>query len=325
MLGVPLSTRAAEPRVTVGLTRTMASAPIYIAAAKRYFAAEGLDVELKFLPTEDSVRRAVASGAVTFAAVNLNAELFRTAVEHHLAAFAGLTMDQAGYAGNTFVIARPAYDAGLRSWNDLSGHRIGVDAVTSGTRYAFAQIARKYALDEAAVRLIPLGDTAAQVRALERRDVDAAFVSSAAALELHRKGRVVVLKRIGDEVPWQDRVIVSRTTTLANRRDMVEAFVRAYQRATAEYAASFLQRDDGGDILADEHSAEDVQIIASYARVATTTVPPLLPWCDKLGRLYESDVRNQVRFWQAQKMLDESAAEAPLDRSFIVDHLGADP
>jgi hypothetical protein len=46
---------------------------------------------------------------------------------------------------------------------------------------------------------------------------------------------------------WQQGVVFASAQTIATNRTLLESFMRAYQRGTAEYALNFLSYDDGGD------------------------------------------------------------------------------
>src|SRR5690349_17262247 len=79
-----MSPAAAQDRVTVGTQRLSDNGALFIAVARGYFKAEGLDVEMTAYKSDKEVAQAVASGATDFG----------------LAAF---TTDAFNYAGQGFL------------------------------------------------------------------------------------------------------------------------------------------------------------------------------------------------------------------------------
>ena len=160
--------------VRVGLSRAARMGPMSIAAGMGYFAAERLDVRLEFFDSDARIEAAVASGSVDLGVTKLTASYFAISATRDLKIIASYEGDQAGYPGNTLVIGRAAYDAGLRRWKDLPGKRVGLTSKTSGLHYALAQIASKYGFDLDSVKLVWLATPAKAMAALARGELDAA-------------------------------------------------------------------------------------------------------------------------------------------------------
>ena len=75
-IGAPFGTALAAETVTVAALRFVSSGPIFIAKEKGYFAAEGLEVTLKFFDAAQPVAVAIASGDADFGATGFTAGLF---------------------------------------------------------------------------------------------------------------------------------------------------------------------------------------------------------------------------------------------------------
>jgi NitT/TauT family transport system substrate-binding protein len=323
-LAISLDVAAEDlPVVRVGLTRNASTGPLYLAAATGYFADEGLDVRLTFVDSDAGLPAAVASGAVDLGVATLTASYFAFAATHDLRMIASHEGDQAGYPGNTLVIGRAAYDAGLRTWKDLPDKRIGMTTPRSGLHYALAQIANKYGFDLRRVKIEWLQTPAKAMTALARGTIDAALVPASAALQLRSSRERASLRWVGDEVPWQENVVVASGKTIRDRRAVMEKFVRAYERGTAEYDRTFLQRDDGSDVIKGPRYDEYLALMARQSGIPPTFRSSLIPWSDRLGRLDIADIQRQLQFWQTQRMVDGSVGAATLlDLSFVSEHIG---
>jgi NitT/TauT family transport system substrate-binding protein len=321
--GVVCITAAVAEPVRIGLARTASSGPIYIAISSGYFASEGLEPQLTFFPSDALVTAALVSGKLDFGASSLDAEFFVFAKKHSLRTILAQEGDQPGYPGNALVVTQKAYDAGARDWKGLAGKRIGVPFATSGSRYALAQMFAKYSLEAPKVTPVRSQISDVLIAALMRGRIDAAMIPAAPAQQLVSQGKGKILRWIGDDMPWQEAVVVTRAETIAGRRAFVEKFVRAYQRASADYDLAFLQHDDGSDVIAGPHFDEYLGVIAKYTEIPPARLQRQLPWIDRLARINVTDVERQVQFWQGAGLVDKSiSANDLLDLSFLPEHIG---
>jgi hypothetical protein len=88
---------------------------------------------------------------------------------------------------------------------------------------------------------------AGELGALSRGDVDAAVLPFATAL--HSASRREPLLPLSDFAQWQQGVVFTTAKNIATRRNLIDRFMRAYQRGTADYQLNFLSYDDGGDFI----------------------------------------------------------------------------
>src|SRR6185437_4137369 len=105
--------------VKVGAIKLAIDGPFYIAQDKGYFAAEGLDVEMKYLDSAEPIAVAVASGDVDFGATGFTGGLFALAGRGNMRIIAGLTREMPGFHLLAVVESKRAYEAGLRSYAQL--------------------------------------------------------------------------------------------------------------------------------------------------------------------------------------------------------------
>ena len=105
---------------------------------------------------------------------------------------------------------------------------------------------------------------------------------------------------------------------IAIKRDLVERFMRAYQRGTADYALNFLQYDDGGDFIPGPRYAKYLELIARQTHVSPKVLAMTKTYCDRRANLDSADIGAQVQFWESKGRLDEGIVAADLiDLSFI--------
>jgi NitT/TauT family transport system substrate-binding protein len=123
---------------------------------------------------------------------------------------------------------------------------------------------------------------------------------------------------LSDLVLSQQGVVFTAGGTITTRRDLVERFMRAYQRGTVDYQLNFLHYDDAGDFIPGPHTDAYLELIARQAHVSAGLLAMTKTYCDRRGNLDVADIRKQVKFWQDRGRLDRGIAAADLlDLSFI--------
>ena len=317
-----ISAYGADPeRVRIGLRHSPGAGALFI-AAERYFASQGLDARIEFLPSDALVAKGVASGELDIGLAELDAPLFGYAAKHRLMLFASEFSDQAGYPTNALLISDKAHKAGFRTVRDLPHKRIGMTTPEIGVRYSLHRIAVRYGLDPNSIQKVWLKSYSAEIAALARGKIDAAILPFDMALTLRQAGKGTSIIRLSDLNEWQEGVIFARKETIDNRRHAIAAFTRAYQLGTAEYDLTFQQRGDDGDVLPGPHYVDYLKLIGHQAKVAPTLLERTLRYCDRLARLNVTDVSRQLEFWQNLGLVDNQIASADLlDLSFIDQHI----
>ena len=163
------------------------------------------------------------------------------------------------------------------------------------------------------VSLISSGD---ELRALSRREIDAALLPYPTAL--HSATKQNSLLPLSNLTQWQQGVVFTTAKDIAIKRDLVERFVRAYQRGTVDYALNFLQYDDGGDFIPGPRYAKYLELIARQAHVSPEVLAITKTYCDRRANLDGVDIGGQVQFWESRGRLDKRVVASDLiDLSFI--------
>jgi NitT/TauT family transport system substrate-binding protein len=161
-----------------------------------------------------------------------------------------------------------------------------------------------------------LKSPAGELGALSRGDVDAALLPFATAL--HSASRREPLLPLSDFAQWQQGVVFTTAKNIVTRRNLIDRFMRAYQRGTADYQLNFLSYDDGGDFIPGPHYDKYLDLIARQVQISSDMLAITKTYCDRRANLDVTDIKKQVQFWQNQGRLDKRvAAVALLDLSFI--------
>jgi NitT/TauT family transport system substrate-binding protein len=314
---------AGEPApVRIGLTREAGTAPLLVAIDAGFFRPEGLNPQLAFFDNDESVSAAVASGKVDIGMAALSAAFYRYTAAHRLKIIASRSSDQTGFPMYAFLISKEARAAGFSGVRGLPNARIGVADSDSGEYYGLYSIASRFKLDSGSIRTIVVKSPEAELSALSGRQIEAAILPYATALHAARQGRSLL--RLSDFAQWQQGVVFASAQKIATDRTLVERFMRAYQRGTAEYALNFQNYDDGGDFIPGAHYRQYLDSIARQLNMSSETLARTKTYCDRRGNLDAADIEKQVQFWQNRGRLDKSMVAADfLDLSFIGEERGA--
>jgi NitT/TauT family transport system substrate-binding protein len=324
ILSVGFATEAwAQPaqKVSVGALRLASSGAIFIALDKGYFSAEGLDIELKPFTAAQQVPVAVTSGDVDFGATGLTAGFFNLAGKGALKIIAAQSREEPGFHLVGYMVTQAAYERGFRGLQNFPGKRVGVTTVGSTLEYSLGLLARKYGFNIKNVTLVPLQTLPNMAAAFKGGQVDAVLapVNVVRQLEADKAGRV--LGWVGDETPWQIGALFTSPRMIQTRRPVVEKFIRAYLRASADYNRAFNSKDASGRLTKGSGYDELLAILAKWVQQPPERVAEGLPFVDSGGRLNVGDIYTQVAFWQSQGEVDKAVeARSVLDLSFIRDH-----
>ena len=320
---LPLMAPADELQpLRIGLTRDASAAPVLIAIDAGYFQLAGLDPKLLPLDSDASVSAAVASGKVDIGMAALSAPFFRDAAAQRLKIIASRSSDRTGFPMNALLVSPKARAAGLSGVRGLQNAKIGVARADSSEYYGLYSIAARFNLDPGSIKTILLKSRAVELSALSRGEVDAAVLPYPTALTLANKGRSLL--RLSDFAQWQQGVVFVTAENIARRRPLIEAFMRAYQHGTADYALNFLNYDDGGDFIPGAHYDRYLDLVARWLKISRDTLARTKTYTDRRASLDVADIEKQVQFWKDRDKLNKAVVAGDLlDLSFIGEESGA--
>ncbi len=300
------------------MLKLASSGPVFIAAARGYFAAEGIDAELRFFDAAQPVAVATVAGNVDIGVTGLTAGFYNLAGKGALRIIGAQSREEPGYHLIAYVVSNRAFAGGLAALADLPGHSVGITQIGSTFHYSLGLLAAKLGFPLARVKLVPLQSMSNMAAAVKGGQVDAALIPATLALPLVARGDGHLLGWVGDETPWQLGAIFAPARLLAERRAAVAGFLRAYRRGAHDFYAAFLTKGADGRPREGADAAQCLAIIGRFTGQAPEQIRNGIPYVDPDAMLPASDIHRQVAWYQSQGLVDPSVdAGTLLDLSFI--------
>lgn len=304
--------------IKLGIIKSIAGGPIYLARERGYFAAENLSAEIVFFDSSQPIAVAVTSGNIAIGATGFSGGLYALAAQGALRIISGGYREEPGFNFTAYVVSNKAWDAGLRSFKDFSGHSFGISQVGSPPHYSLALLAEKYGFDIKTVRLLPLQSISNIVSALVGGEADTGSLVAIQALPLIAKGEVKLFGWTGDETPWELGGVFVSTKTAVENPALIERFLRAYVRGVHDYHDAFTGADER---RADGAQADAVAlIIARYTGLTPEQVKQGIVYVDREARIDVKDVLHQAEWYHNQGFVKSS-----IDRNQLIDGRFAKP
>jgi NitT/TauT family transport system substrate-binding protein len=307
----------AEP-IKIGLLRVSASAPIYVAIERGYFASEGLEPQLVYFESGPPVPAGLVSGDLDFGTSALTGGFYNLASHGALVIVAGLTREMPGFQNQGYLVNKRLYDGGFQTLKQFAGHSVAVTAAGGPAHYAVGLLADKYGFDLGSVRIVVTQSLSNAVAAVETAQVDTTVISMTPALpSLLAKGEVKLLGWVGDETPWQYGAVITSKRN-ADRPDLIGHFLNAYRRGATDYHDAFTAPDGGRHDGAEAPAI--LAIVAKYTGLSEAGVKLGVTYADAEGRLDIKDVRHQIEWYRAHGFIkSEVNADAIIDSRYVKD------
>ena len=224
VISTPWPRAHAAGAITFGMTSTTAtSIPYFIAEEKRFYAAEGLDVDTIVAGSTAGVLHQLAAGSLNMAQAATDQTLRAVLRGAPVRIVAGATSK----AEFRMVAAK-----GTRSWAELKGRTISVGGTTDVTLYFLRVMARKNGLADHDYDLVYSGSTPNRFAQLLSGAVAGAILTNPQDFVALEQG-FVDLGRVPQYLPhWAQNNLLVDTRWAAAHRAEVLAFLRAHIRAT---------------------------------------------------------------------------------------------
>jgi NitT/TauT family transport system substrate-binding protein len=304
--------------IKIGIVRTLAVGPIFIAQEKGYFAAEGLQSELVIFEAAQPIAVAAASGDIDFGVTGISVGLYNLASQGTLRIISGGSSEMPGFKNGAFPVSNQAYAAGLHSVKDLSGHSVAVTQVGSMLHYLTGMVAEKYHFDIKTVRILALQSNSNVSSALTGGQVDAACFPVTPTMVLVRKGDAKVLAWSGDETPGvQTNGMFTSTKTANGRGALVQRFLRAYVKGARDYHDAFI---GPGEKRRDGPTAPAIlALLAKATGQPPAEIEDAIPYVDGAARLDVQDIQHQIAWFKEQGLLKGQVdGTALIDKRYAV-------
>jgi NitT/TauT family transport system substrate-binding protein len=308
---------AAAEKLTIGVLRLASSGPVFIAVARGYFAAEGIDAGLLFFDAAQPVAVATVAGDVEIGVTGLTAGFYNLAGKGALRIIGAQSREEPGYHLVAYLASNQAYAGGLTALKDLAGHSVAITQVGSTFHYSVGLLADKLGFPIAQVKLVPLQSMGTIAAAIKGNQVDAGLIPATVALPLVGEGGAHLLGWVGDETPWQLGAIFAAAVTLRDRRPAVEAFLRAYRHGARDFHDAFLVKGADGKPSPGADAEALLAIIAKATGQPAAQIRDGIPYVDPDAKLLIGDIYRQVAWYQSQGLVEKSVdAKSILDLSF---------
>ncbi len=308
---------AAQERVSVGTRPLMENGALFLAAAKGYFKAEGLDVDMTAYRSDKDVVDALALGATDFAVVAFTPAAFSYAGRGLIKAVAAQVREKRDYDGNEVVASNLAYAKGLRKLDDLAGKSVAISQLGSAFHYQLGRIAQAKKFDFSSITLMPLQTLDAMAQAVGTNKVEATILPAPYARELMLAGQAKLVGWCSEVDDHQLGALFVNKKTIDGKRATVEKFVRAYRRGAADYA-QMVRYERGGKRVANMRTRELATVIARYVYPgrplgeAAATVEAGAFYMDPQARLDTADIERQVEWYKAQGLIEKNVEAATI-------------
>ena len=227
-------------QVALGFVPSVQSAPYYVAQDKGYYAAEGLEVELKYGQIQNLLQQ-VSAGTIAFAAVSGDSLMPQrqqgVQVTYVLSFWTKNPIGLAAIAGNN--------NPPLRTPADLKGKNIGVSAPNSSTDFGLKALLQAGKLTAADVKVTAIGTTEVEAMVAKRIDGAMTFLPNEQA-QLKSLGYKTESIAVGDYLKLVPPGLGAGDKLIKERPELVQRFVNATLRglkdALADPNAAFAAR-----------------------------------------------------------------------------------
>lgn len=302
----------AQERVTVAAQRLADNGALFLADARGYFKAEGLEVEMTAYATEMDVAQAVASGGIEFGVAAYSPAAFDYAAHGFIRFLASQVEEKRGFEGNDIVASNISWASGLRRIEDLVGKSVAITHLGSPAHYQLGQLAQIKHFDLAKLTLKPLQTYDEIATALTQEKVQAAILPSAYAHELMVENQAKLLGWYSELSEQQLGALFANGKLLQAKPAIVEKFLRAYRRGAADYA-TMVQLDRQKKRVSTVQTREVATVIARYVYPgrplgrAAAAVEFGAFAMDPQARIDMSDLARQIEWYKGQKLIDANA------------------
>jgi NitT/TauT family transport system substrate-binding protein len=313
---------AAQERVVIGTQRLTDNGALFLAAAQGYFKVEGIDLAMTAYESDQRVAEALAAGATDFGLAGFTPAAFNVAGKGLIKAVAAQAREKRYYEGTEIVASNIGFNKGLQKFADIANKTVAISALGPVSRYQLEQIARIKHVDLNRITVKSMQTLDAVARAVGTNEVDAAIMPAPHARELLASNQAKLVGWYSELDEQQFGALFVSTRMIETRRGVVEKFIRAYRRGTADYAAALLRKDRNSKRTSDTMSHVAATTIARYVypdrgEGGAAAVEAAAYFIEPQAGLDVADIERQIAWYKAQGLIDKNVdAREVVDPSF---------
>jgi NitT/TauT family transport system substrate-binding protein len=308
---------AADP-IKIGVVHSQGGASAFVAAAKGYFTAEGLDAKIILFDSAAPIAVAAAAGDIDFGSTALTAAFCNLAYQGTLRIIASGGWERAGFQTIGFLVSNQAYAAGLHAFKDMKGHSAGITQLGTPLEYDLARILKKHGIALSDIKVVPLQSNQNVASAIKGGEVDVGVQTVANIYPLVARGDAKLLGWIADELGAGQSTVTFTTGQMAKEHpDIVRRFLAAFAKGGATWDAAFL--DAKGERKNQPDANEMIDIVAKALGTPPDVIARGIGYFDPQNRIVLSDVQDVLDWYQASgKIKTHMDAAALLDKNFVI-------
>lgn len=303
--------------VRVGTTNSSSDAPLFIAAAKGYFKAEGLEVEFTSFDSAAKMIAPLGTGQLEVGAGSPAAGFYNAVargLDVRMVADKGSMPPGYGYL--PLMVRKDLVDSGkVKGFADLKGLKVALPAQGTTTDSTLNEALRKGGLKWTDVDVVYMGFPQ-HVIAFQNKAIDASVTTEPSATRSEQLG-VAVRYAPGDVIypEQQVAVILYGGKFIKEQPDIGRKFMRAYIRAVRDYNDALK-----GGKLAGPNAPEIIAILTQYTNIKDPKIyASITPnGCDPDGKVGEASLRKDLQFFRDRGLIEGNVTvEQVIDHSFV--------
>jgi sulfonate transport system substrate-binding protein len=249
--------------------------PLIIAQQRRYFADEGLEVEIAAFAGGSKALQSLMGGSSDVASGAYSNTLTMAAKGQKLKNF----VVQVRYPALTIAISKKVGDR-YKSLKDLKGMKIGVSAPGSSTHMVVNHLLSKAGLTSNDVSIIGVGTSAGAVAAIQKGEIDAIINSDPVMTKLETDNSVTVIAETRTSKgtqdlfggPYPEASLYATAEFIEKNPNTIQALTNAIVRATLWMQSASI--DDIAANVPPEHMLGDKELyLSSHQKIKEARSP----------------------------------------------------
>lgn len=318
--GIARHALAANETVRLGILPLTSHAPTIIAAAKGYFAAQGLDARLVTFQAAEPLAVGIASGDLDFSVTAITGGLVSLADKGAVKVIGGSLAEAPGVEGQKLLASNAAYAKGLTDIAALKGRTYAVTTAGSSFEYVAYKAAAKAGFPVSDMVFRPLQTIPACIAALKTGQVDAWDMLPSITDPLVKGGVAHEIAAVQDFIPgYQVTTVFTSSANVTKRREIVHRYLAGLAKGVEDYNAALVKKTmsaaDTDAIVAMIHKYVFSNLPLETARARITNGVMLI---NEGAALNVASVADQLQWLNDNKLVPAgSTMQKLVDTSFV--------